>query len=169
MEAIELKKEKDSQTNNQNIATLIGSNTYMNFLEDKKNIFETANAFITSEIIRIGGIMVNHSLSLKALTISKQDLLPLSNAELALVESSKKDAQAINLYVNILNFCQNLYNQNVEGIKSSMEIFRPNMAENTFIKIESDVNNYLKQLQTKNAIESNDSSRQLMTLNPFKQ
>ena len=169
MEAIELKKEKDSQTNNQNIATLIGSNTYMNFLEDKKNIFETANAFITSEIIRIGGIMVNHSLSLKALTISKQDLLPLSNAELALVESSKKDAQAINLYVNILNFCQNLYNQNVEGIKSSMEIFKTNMAENTFIKIESDVNNYLKQLQTKNAIESNDSSRQLMTLNPFKQ
>lgn len=161
-EAIEFKKAEDSQSNNQNIAILIENQTDLNYLEDAKNIFETANTFTTSEIIRIGGIMVNHSLSLKALTISKQDLLPLAKAELAFIESSKKDVQAINLYVNILKFCQNLYNQNVEGIKSSMEIFRPNMAENTFIKIESDVNNYLLQLQSTSTTENNNTTRKLI-------
>lgn len=161
-EAIEIKKSEDLQSNNQNITALIGSNAYMNFLEDKKNIFETADAFITSEIIRIGGIMVNHSLSLKALIISKQDLLPLVKAELTFIESSKNEAQALTIYTNILNLCQNLYSQNIDGIKSSMEIFRPNMAENTFIKIESDVNNYLLQLQSTSTTENNNTTRKLI-------
>ncbi len=162
IEAIDLRKEENSLNNSQNPAFLVGDNNCLNFLEDKKNTFEIAISYITSEIFRIGQIMRGHSLSLKSLNISKQDLIPLAKAELTFIESSKNEAQALTIYTNILNLCQNLYSQNIDGIKSSMEIFRPNMAENTFIKIESDVNNYLLQLQSTSTTENNNTTRKLI-------
>lgn len=139
--------EEENLPNNSNIAVVLQNSTHLGLIEDKKSAFEKIDTYITAEIIRINQAIMDHSVSLKALTISKQSLLPLAKTALALMEGQKNDQYASNIYFSSLELCKNLFNKNVEGTMANIETLKQVIPENTFNKIENDVNAYLSLLQ----------------------
>lgn len=80
MVTLELEKiegENTLTTSDEDYAKLLQMRTRVQLLKDKKNHFEVSNQLMKQQLLQVNQTMLSHSLTLNALEMAKNDLIPL--------------------------------------------------------------------------------------------
>ena len=116
-------------------------------MRDKTNRFLTTNRIAQQDIIRINDSITNHFITINALEMAKNDLLPLIGSELALASGRASEEQALELSGSVLNLFSSLLTRNISETKSNMELIRNSgLPEDVVEMLSKDVDGYLEDL-----------------------
>ncbi len=146
---LEVEKQEINPTDEFQYADLLSHDTYLNALKDKQETFATSNIVIKQQLLDLNQMIRNHSLTLKALTIARDDLLPIIETQFAILMGRKTEKQAFEIYTTTLQLCQSLLLRNAEETSIYLEKLKQSSYVESFLfKIESDIVTYFNHLQS---------------------
>lgn len=155
-----LEKENSDKTiaNDEDYAKILSSNSHLRIMREKVNRFVTSNQFMKQEIFKINQVIVNHFITINALEMARDDLLPLVGAELAINLGRETENNAIELTQNVIGLFQSLLTRNIDTAKENMEkISSLGINNETLNLINRDMVNYISNLELV-GIDNNSSN-----------
>ena len=128
-------------------------------MRDKTNRFETTNKIAQQDLLRINDAITNHFITINALEMAKNDLLPLIGSELALTTGRLSEEQALSVSGSVLDLFKSLLTRNVSAAKSNMEMIKNSGLPADIVEtLTRDVDGYLEdvsvELNTPKMIEN---------------
>lgn len=141
-------------------ALFLETQTSLHVLKNKVNRFQITNQLMRQELLSINQSIVNHFMTVNALEMSRDDLIPLIGAEYAICQGNSIEKQSIELSQNVITLFQSLLSQNIESTISNLkELEHLMLPIDTFTRINADVENYLQNLsETQVLILSNSDN-----------
>ena len=119
------------------------------------------------ELLSINQSIVNHFMTVNALEMSRDDLIPLIGAEYAICQGNSIEKQSIELSQNVITLFQSLLSQNIESTISNLkELEHLMLPIDTFTRINADVENYLQNLSETQALVLSNSDNSAETNKP---
>lgn len=116
----------------------------LQIMKDKVNRFNTTNIIARQDLIRISQAMVNHSITVNALEMAKNDLFPLIGGELALSRGRDSEKYALELSKNVMDLFQALLSRNLEGTRENLELLKSSQIPMELVEtIDKEVDGYL--------------------------
>ena len=136
----------------------------LQIMRDKTNRFRTTNRIAQQDLIRINQSIANHFITINALEMAKNDLLPLIVSELAMSEGKKTEKEALKLSKNIIGLFTSLLTRNVGSTKETVQLLKDSMLpDELFDHLNSDIENYLEGIRQQEKIEEiSDKPKQLL-------
>lgn len=96
----------------------------LQIIRSKKNRFATTNHIIKQELIRINQTISNHFITINALEMARNDLLPLIGSELAIGRGRNTENEALEISKNVIGLFQSLLDKNALDATKNMELLK---------------------------------------------
>ena len=148
-------------------------NSLKQIISNKINLFATTNVIMQQELIKVNQMIVNHFITINALTMAKNDLLPLVWSELMIDKGLNTEKDATMISGDIMALFQALITQNVESAKENIEKLKQSTLPTEVIDtINKDVDEYILGIEKSKIIEGEIIEPNLedegpkLTLNP---
>lgn len=126
----------------------------LQIMTDKSNRFATTNHLMQQELLKVNQAIVNHFITINALEMARDDLLPLVGSELALGQGRNTENQSLELSQNVMQLFQSLLDRNVDSAVENMEqLRRSNLSSGIFESLNRDIQVYLQGLNQAGHIE----------------
>ena len=117
-------------------------------MRDKTNRFSTTNKIAQQDLLRINDAITNHFITINALEMAKNDLLPLIGSELALTTGRLSEEQALSVSGSVLDLFRSLLTRNVSAAKDNMEMIRNSGLPSDIVEtLTRDVDGYLEDVK----------------------
>ncbi len=135
-------------------ARFLTASSRLQIMNDKSNRFATTNHLMQQELLKINQAIVNHFITINALEMARDDLLPLVGSELALGQGRSTENQSLELTQNVMHLFQSLLDRNVDSAVENMEqLRRSSLSADIFAALNKDIEVYLQGLNQASHIE----------------
>ena len=84
---------------------------------EKQNRFNTSNQLLNQELFKINQAIVNHFITINALEMARDDLLPLISSEILISQGNKDVNSSLELSKNIMDLFKAMLERNVDSTK----------------------------------------------------
>lgn len=84
---------------------------------EKQNRFNTSNQLLNQELFKINQAIVNHFITINALEMARDDLLPLISSEILITQGNKDVNSSLELSKNIMDLFKAMLERNVDSTK----------------------------------------------------
>lgn len=127
----------------------------LQIMSDKANRFATTNHIMQQELLKVNQAIVNHFVTINALEMARDDLLPLIGSELALGQGRNTENRSLELSQNVMQLFQSLLDRNVDSAVENMEqLRRTSLSADVFESLNRDIQVYLQGLDRAGHINS---------------
>ena len=110
----------------------------------KVNRFATTSHVMQQELFKVNQAISNHFITMEALQMAKDGLLPIIVFELALGKGQDTEKNALNLSHHVIDLLQSLLTRNVSDAKHHMELLKSsNLPKELFDSLNDGVRAYL--------------------------
>ena len=143
-----LEKLKELDTNSENqYAEFLASSSNLQILKNKLERFKTSKILMNQELVKINQAIVNHFITINALEMAKDDLLPLISAEIMINKGRNTENQSLEISQNIFGLFQALLEKNAEASSHNIELLKNSVLPNETLEIlNKDIEAYLQSL-----------------------
>lgn len=126
-------------------ATFLEQSSLIQIMGDKKNRFATTNQIMQQELFKINQAIVNHFITINALEMARDDLLPLIGSELAIYQGRDTENKALEVSQSVIGLLQSLLTRNVDTAVQNMEqLKQASLPEEVFASLNKDIRVYLE-------------------------
>lgn len=140
--------------NDDEYARFLTASSRLQIMNDKSNRFATTNHLMQQELLKVNQAIVNHFITINALEMARDDLLPLVGSELALGSGRSTENQSLELSQSVMHLFQSLLDRNVDSAVENMEqLRRSNLSSTIFESLNRDIQVYLQGLNQASHIE----------------
>lgn len=134
----------------------VGSN--LQIIKNKINRFKTSSHLMQQELVKVNQAIINHFITINALEMARDDLLPLINAELAIGKGRNTENQSLQITQNVFDLFQSLLTRNAEAAEQNMQLLQKSTLSNEIISVLSqDIETYLNGLNQARQVTQIDS------------
>ena len=135
-------------------AAFLLATSRLQIMRDKTNRFSTSNHLMKQELLKVNQAIVNHFITINALEMARDDLLPLIGSELALTQGRNTENKSLDLSGNVIGLFQSLLSRNVTGAVEYMEkLKQSSLSADTFALLNKDIEVYLQGLNQASQLE----------------
>lgn len=135
-------------------AAFLLATSRLQIMRDKTNRFSTSNHLMKQELLKVNQAIVNHFITINALEMARDDLLPLIGSELALTQGRNTENKSLDLSGNVIGLFQSLLSRNVTGAVENMEkLKQSSLSADTFALLNKDIEVYLQGLNQASQLE----------------
>lgn len=151
-EALALLNERLSKLNPKDTfeyASFLEVNSMKTIMTEKNKRFNVTSSLLNQELYKINAAIVNHFITINALEMARDDLIPLIGSEVIIGTGFISNNNAMQITNDVIGLFQAILAQNVEQTKIMLERLN-NMPNIDVTKINANVNGYIEMLEEKN-------------------
>ena len=151
-EALALLNERLSKLNPKDTfeyASFLEVNSMKTIMTEKNKRFNVTSSLLNQELYKINAAIVNHFITINALEMARDDLIPLIGSEVIIGTGFISNNNAIQITNDVIGLFQAILAQNVEQTKIMLERLN-NMPNIDVTKLNANVNGYIEMLEEKN-------------------
>ena len=119
-EIVALLESKTNEVNPNDPYSYIDSlqvSSQLQIAREKQNRFNTSNQLLNQELFKINQAIVNHFITINALEMARDDLLPLISSEILIAQGNKDANSSLELSKNIMDLFKAMLERNVDSTK----------------------------------------------------
>ena len=137
--------EKLDPSSDEDYSKYLTMSSITQMVTDKANRFSTVNLLMRKELLRVNQAIVKHFTTINSLEMARDDLIPLIESELTIIESENSEKNALELSQNIMGLFQSLLTRDVDGtIKNMKELQKRIIPEELATTINDDITTYMQ-------------------------
>lgn len=151
-EALALLNERLSKLNPKDTfeyASFLEVNSMKTIMTEKNKRFNVTSSLLNQELYKINAAIVNHFITINALEMARDDLIPLIGSEVMIGTGFISNNNAMQITNDVIGLFQAILTQNVEQTKIMLERLN-NMPNIDVTKLNANVNGYIEMLEEKN-------------------
>lgn len=151
-EALALLNERLSKLNPKDTfeyASFLEVNSMKTIMSEKNKRFNVTSSLLNQELYKINAAIVNHFITINALEMARDDLIPLIGSEVIIGTGFISNNNAMQITNDVIGLFQAILAQNVEQTKIMLERLN-NMPNIDVTKLNANVNGYIEMLEEKN-------------------
>ena len=151
-EALALLNERLSKLNPKDTfeyASFLEVNSMKTIMTEKNKRFNVTSSLLNQELYKINAVIVNHFITINALEMARDDLIPLIGSEVIIGTGFISNNNAMQITNDVIGLFQAILAQNVEQTKIMLERLN-NMPNIDVTKLNANVNGYIEMLEEKN-------------------
>ena len=151
-EALALLNERLSKLNPKDTfeyASFLEVNSMKTIMTEKNKRFNVTSSLLNQELYKINAAIVNHFITINALEMARDDLIPLIGSEVIIGTGFISNNNAMQITNDVISLFQAILAQNVEQTKIMLERLN-NMPNIDVTKLNANVNGYIEMLEEKN-------------------
>lgn len=151
-EALALLNERLSKLNPKDTfeyASFLEVNSMKTIMTEKNKRFNVTSTLLNQELYKINAAIVNHFITINALEMARDDLIPLIGSEVIIGTGFISNNNAMQITNDVIGLFQAILAQNVEQTKIMLERLN-NMPNIDVTKLNANVNGYIEMLEEKN-------------------
>ena len=151
-EALALLNERLSKLNPKDTfeyASFLEVNSMKTIMTEKNKRFNVTSSLLNQELYKINAAIVNHFITINALEMARDDLIPLIDSEVIIGTGFISNNNAMQITNDVIGLFQAILAQNVEQTKIMLERLN-NMPNIDVTKLNANVNGYIEMLEEKN-------------------
>lgn len=151
-EALALLNERLSKLNPKDTfeyASFLEVNSMKTIMSEKNKRFNVTSSLLNQELYKINTAIVNHFITINALEMARDDLIPLIGSEVIIGTGFISNNNAMQITNDVIGLFQAILAQNVEQTKIMLERLN-NMPNIDVTKLNANVNGYIEMLEEKN-------------------
>lgn len=151
-EALALLNERLSKLNPKDTfeyASFLEVNSMKTIMTEKNKRFNVTSSLLNQELYKINAAIVNHFITINALEMARDDLIPLIGSEVIIGTGFISNNNAMQITNDVIGLFQAILAQNVEQTKIMLERLN-NMPNIDVTKLNANVNDYIEMLEEKN-------------------
>ncbi len=151
-EALALLNERLSKLNPKDTfeyASFLEVNSMKTIMTEKNKRFNVTSSLLNQELYKINAAIVNHFITINALEMARDDLIPLIGSEVIIGTGFISNNNAMQITNDVIGLFQAILAQNVEQTKIMLERLN-NMPNIDVTKLNANVNGYIEMLEQKN-------------------
>lgn len=151
-EALALLNERLSKLNPKDTfeyASFLEVNSMKTIMTEKNKRFNVTSSLLNQELYKINAAIVNHFITINALEMTRDDLIPLIGSEVIIGTGFISNNNAMQITNDVIGLFQAILAQNVEQTKIMLERLN-NMPNIDVTKLNANVNGYIEMLEEKN-------------------
>ena len=151
-EALALLNERLSRLNPKDTfeyASFLEVNSMKTIMTEKNKRFNVTSSLLNQELYKINAAIVNHFITINALEMARDDLIPLIGSEVIIGTGFISNNNAMQITNDVISLFQAILAQNVEQTKIMLERLN-NMPNIDVTKLNANVNGYIEMLEEKN-------------------
>lgn len=151
-EALALLNERLSKLNPKDTfeyASFLEVNSMKTIMTEKNKRFNVTSSLLNQELYKINAAIVNHFITINALEMARDDLIPLIGSEVIMGKGFISNNNAMQITNDVIGLFQAILAQNVEQTKIMLERLN-NMPNIDVTKLNANVNGYIEMLEEKN-------------------
>lgn len=151
-EALALLNERLSKLNPKDTfeyASFLEVNSMKTIMTEKNKRFNVTSSLLNQELYKINAAIVNHFITINALEMARDDLIPLIGSEIIIGTGFISNNNAMQITNDVIGLFQAILAQNVEQTKIMLERLN-NMPNIDVTKLNANVNGYIEMLEEKN-------------------
>lgn len=151
-EALALLNERLSKLNPKDTfeyASFLEVNSMKTIMTEKNKRFNVTSSLLNQELYKINAAIVNHFITINALEMARDDLIPLIGSEVLIGAGFISNNNAMQITNDVIGLFQAILAQNVEQTKIMLERLN-NMPNIDVTKLNANVNGYIEMLEEKN-------------------
>lgn len=151
-EALALLNERLSKLNPKDTfeyASFLEVNSMKTIMTEKNKRFNVTSSLLNQELYKINAAIVNHFITINALEMARDDLIPLIGSEVIIGTGFISNNNAMQITNDVISLFQAILAQNVEQTKIMLERLN-NMPNIDVTKLSANVNGYIEMLEEKN-------------------
>lgn len=151
-EALALLNERLSKLNPKDTfeyASFLEVNSMKTIMTEKNKRFNVTSSLLNQELYKINAVIVNHFITINALEMARDDLIPLIGSEVIIGTGFISNNNAMQITNDVIGLFQAILSQNVEQTKIMLERLN-NMPNIDVTKLNANVNGYIEMLEEKN-------------------
>ncbi len=151
-EALALLSERLSKLNPKDTfeyASFLEVNSMKTIMTEKNKRFNVTSSLLNQELYKINAAIVNHFITINALEMARDDLIPLIGSEVIIGTGFISNNNAMQITNDVIGLFQAILAQNVEQTKIMLERLN-NMPNIDVTKLNANVNGYIEMLEEKN-------------------
>ena len=130
-------------------ASFLEVNSMKTIMTEKNKRFNVTSSLLNQELYKINAAIVNHFITINALEMARDDLIPLIGSEVIMGKGFISNNNAMQITNDVIGLFQALLTQNVEQTKIMLERLN-NMPNIDVTKLNANVNGYIEMLEEKN-------------------
>ena len=130
-------------------ASFLEVNSMKTIMTEKNKRFNVTSSLLNQELYKINAAIVNHFITINALEMARDDLIPLIGSEVIMGKGFISNNNAMQITNDVIGLFQALLAQNVEQTKIMLERLN-NMPNIDVTKLNANVNGYIEMLEEKN-------------------
>ncbi len=144
----------DPEQDNQYSEFLV-TNSQLQMIHNKVNRFATTNQLMRQELLSINQTIVNHFITINALEMARDDLMPLIGSELAISQGRTTEGQGMELTKNVMSLFQTLLSRNLSGALVQMQQLQNHLiSSDTLAILNGDIKHYLNEVNQAQNIQN---------------
>lgn len=150
-EALALLNERLSKLNPKDTfeyASFLEVNSMKTIMTEKNKRFNVTSSLLNQELYKINAAIVNHFITINALEMARDDLIPLIGSEVIIGTGFISNNNAMQITNDVISLFQAILAQNVEQTKIMLERLN-NMPNIDVTKLNANVNGYIEMLEEK--------------------
>ena len=151
-EALALLNERLSKLNPKDTfeyASFLEVNSMKTIMTEKNKRFNVTSSLLNQELYKINAAIVNHFITINALEMARDDLIPLIGSEVIIGTGFISNNNAMQITNDVIGLFQAILAQNVEQTRIMLERLN-NMPNIDVTKLNANVNGYIEMLEEKN-------------------
>lgn len=151
-EALALLNERLSKLNPKDTfeyASFLEVNSMKTIMTEKNKRFNVTSSLLNQELYKINAAIVNHFITINALEMARDDLIPLIGSDVIIGTGFISNNNAMQITNDVIGLFQAILAQNVEQTKIMLERLN-NMPNIDVTKLNANVNGYIEMLEEKN-------------------
>ena len=151
-EALALLNEKLSKLNPKDTfeyASFLEVNSMKTIMTEKNKRFNVTSSLLNQELYKINAAIVNHFITINALEMARDYLIPLIGSEVIIGTGFISNNNAMQITNDVIGLFQAILAQNVEQTKIMLERLN-NIPNIDVTKLNANVNGYIEMLEEKN-------------------
>lgn len=151
-EALALLNERLSKLNPKDTfeyASFLEVNSMKTIMTEKNKRFNVTSTLLNQALYKINAAIVNHFITINALEMARDDLIPLIGSEVIIGTGFISNNNAMQITNDVIGLFQAILAQNVEQTKIMLERLN-NMPNIDVTKLNANVNGYIEMLEEKN-------------------
>ena len=130
-------------------ASFLEVNSMKTIMTEKNKRFNVTSSLLNQELYKINAAIVNHFITINALEMARDDLIPLIGSEVIIGTGFISNNSAMQITNDVIGLFQAILAQNVEQTKIMLERLN-NMPNIDVTKLNANVNGYIEMLEEKN-------------------
>ena len=130
-------------------ASFLEVNSMKTIMKEKNKRFNVTSSLLNQELYKINAAIVNHFITINALEMARDDLIPLIGSEVIIGTGFISNNNAMQITNDVIGLFQAILAQNVEQTKIMLERLN-NMPNIDVTKLNANVNGYIEMLEEKN-------------------
>lgn len=139
------------------------ANSHLQIMRDKTNRFKTSSQLMKQELAKVNTAIVTHFITINALEMARDDLLPLIGSELALSKGLDTESSSLELSQSVIELFQSMLERNADKAVFNMEKLKnSNLPSNIMELLNKDIELYLSGIEKVSELDEQSS-----TINPL--